>query len=117
MQSFREGWRSFKAGLDKRLLLEYWTAVWSHAWEVWWGAGVIGVICTIVTLYYIPSRWVIGWAFAWAFLVAGYYTWRTDHVNTHPMKSRLVPLGLFKEYRTWEEPLGILSCRIEFVLS
>jgi hypothetical protein len=81
MRSFSEGFRSFKEGLDRKLIWEYWLAVKEHAWEIWWGAGVIGVICTAFTLYYVPSRWVLGWAVAWVFLVAGYYVWRADHIR------------------------------------
>src|SRR5580693_7760001 len=84
MFNFREGWQSFKEGLDKRHIQEYWIAVWGHAWEIWWGAGVIGLVCTGLTLYYAPSRWLLGWAVAWVFLVAGYYVWRTDHVRLVP---------------------------------
>jgi hypothetical protein len=79
--SLSEGFRSFKEGLDKKLLYAYWLAVWGHAWEIWWGAGVIGVICTVLTLYYAPSRWILGWAVAWVFLVAGYFTWRADRIR------------------------------------
>lgn len=50
MLTFRQGWRSFREGLDKRFLWEYWLAVWNHAWEIWWGAGVIGAICAALTL-------------------------------------------------------------------
>jgi hypothetical protein len=81
MVSLSEGFRAFKEGLDKKFLCAYWVAVWGHAWEIWWGAGVIGVICTVLTIYYAPSRWILGWAVAWVFLVAGYYAWRADHVR------------------------------------
>ena len=77
----REGFRSFKEGLDRKLIWAYWLAVKEHAWETLWGAGLVGVICTVLTLYYAPSRWVLGWAVAWVFLVAGYYAWRADRVR------------------------------------
>lgn len=84
MLSFRDGWRSFKGGLDKRLVWDYWLAVKNHAWEIFWGAGLVGIICTLFTLYYSPSlRW-LGWIVAWLFLVAGYYVWRADHVRLIP---------------------------------
>jgi hypothetical protein len=91
MLGLREGWQSFKAGLDNRHIREYWSAVWNHAWEIWWGAGVIGVVCTAVTLYFTPSRWILGWVVAWVFLVAGYYTWRPYHI-------RLIPKFEVKQY-------------------
>ncbi|MGD0182597.1 MAG: hypothetical protein ABSC15_22510, partial [Terriglobales bacterium] len=61
-----------------------WITVWGHAWEIWWGAGVIGTICTVLTLYWAPSRWISGWVIAWVFLVAGYYVWRPYHVRLTP---------------------------------
>jgi hypothetical protein len=84
MLTFREGWRSFKEGLDRRFIWEYWLAVKNHSWEIFWGAGVIGIICTIFTLYYSPSRNLLGWVVAWLFLVAGYFVWRADHIRLIP---------------------------------
>jgi hypothetical protein len=91
MLTFREGWRSFKEGLDRHLLWEYCLAVKNHAWEVLWGAGVIGIICTVLTLYYSPSWKAAGWVIAGVVLVAGYFAWRSDHV-------RLMPKFEVKEY-------------------
>jgi hypothetical protein len=84
MLTFREGWRSFKEGLDWRFIREYWLAVWNHAWEIFWGAGLIGVAFTIYTLYYSPPWALLGWAVALGFLVAGYAAWRSDHVRLIP---------------------------------
>jgi len=84
MLKFREGCHSFREGLDKGHIREYWIAVWGHAWEILWGAGVIGLVCTGLTLYYAPSRWILGWAVAWVFLVAGYYVWRPYHLRFTP---------------------------------
>lgn len=58
--------------------------MWGHAWEIWWGVGVIGLICTALTLYYAPSRWILGWVVAFVFLVAGYYVWLAHHVRLIP---------------------------------
>jgi hypothetical protein len=76
-----EGFRSFKEGLNRKLLWEYWLAVKEHAWETFWGAGVVGIAFTIYTIYYAPARTYIPWAVVWAILVAGYYVWRADHVR------------------------------------
>lgn len=95
MSKFREGWQSFIDGLDKRHILEYGSAVWGHAWEIFWGAGVIGLICTLLTLYYAPSRWLLGWVFAWVFLVSGYYVWRADHLRLMPKLDLGEPITVF----------------------
>lgn len=42
---------------------------------------MIGIVITIYTLYYAPSRAYLPWVLAWAVLVAGYFAWRTDHVR------------------------------------
>jgi len=81
MFRFREGWQSFKAGLNKGQFGAYLIEFWNHAWEIWWGAGVIGLACTLLTLYYAPSRWILGWAVAWVFLIAGYYAWRPYYIR------------------------------------
>lgn len=64
MLRFREGWRSFKEGLDRRFLCDYWRAVWNHAWQIFWGAGAVGVILTAFTLYDSPSWKALGWVVA-----------------------------------------------------
>lgn len=84
MLTFREGWRSFTEGLDRYFIWEYVHAVWNRAWEILWGAGVIGVAFTIYTLYYSPPWALLGWVVAWVFLVAGYFAWRADHIRLIP---------------------------------
>jgi hypothetical protein len=79
--SLSEGFRSFKEGLDKKLIWAYWLAVKEEAWAILWGAGVLGVPITIITLYISPSWKALGWTVAWCFLVAGYYVWRADHLR------------------------------------
>jgi hypothetical protein len=76
-----EGFRSFKKGLDKDLIWAYWVAVKEEAWAILWGAGVVGVLITVITLYLSPSWKALGWIVAWCILVAGYYVWRADHVR------------------------------------
>jgi hypothetical protein len=84
MGKFADGFRSFKKGLDKKLLLDYWLAVKEHGWETLWGAGIVGVPFGLLTIYYAPSRAFLGWLFVWIVLVAGYNAWRTDHVRLIP---------------------------------
>jgi hypothetical protein len=81
MSSFTQGFRSFLAGFDWSLIMGYWRAVREHAWEIFWGSGVPGIVFTIYTLYYAPARAYIPWAVAWAVLVAGYFIWRADHIR------------------------------------
>lgn len=98
MGKFSDGFRSFKEGLDKKLILDYWIAVKNHAWETFWGAGAIGIIITTYTLYRPPSRWLLGWVVAWAFLVAGYFTWRAYHV-------RFIPKLAVRDWHFQETPI------------
>jgi hypothetical protein len=93
MINFRQGFRSFRDGLDWRLIRDYWKAVREHAWETFWGAGVPGIAFTVYTLYHAPARPYIPWAVAWAILVAGYFIWRPDHVRLIP-KLAVGPLDL-----------------------
>src|SRR5438105_335018 len=81
MSKFSQSFQSFKEGLDWNLIRDYWRAVREHAWELFWGGGVPGIVFTTYTLYYAPARPYIPWAVAWAILVAGYYIWRADHVR------------------------------------
>jgi hypothetical protein len=86
--------------LDWRLIRDYRKAVREHGWEILWGAGVVGIPFGILTLYYAPSRSVLGWLVAWIILVAGYFVWRADHVWLIP-KLTLGPL-----YLTYSNPKG-----------
>ncbi|HXW13070.1 MAG TPA: hypothetical protein VEN79_01045, partial [Terriglobia bacterium] len=81
MPGFKQGWQAFRQGFDLELLSEYWKAVKEHAWEVLWGAGVIGIPFAIVTLYYSPARSWLGFAIALVILLGGYHVWRADHVR------------------------------------
>lgn len=84
MYGFSRGFRAFVEGFDWRLIRDYWKAVREHAWEIFWGSGVPGIIFTVYTLYYAPARVYLPWAVAWAILVAGYFIWRADHVRLVP---------------------------------
>jgi hypothetical protein len=89
MRSFSEGFRSFKKGLSKRLIWAYWLAIREHAWEILWGAGPFGILFTIITVYYSPSKKAWGWVVAWCFFVAGYYAWRQAQLEIERLKDNV----------------------------
>jgi hypothetical protein len=76
-----DGFRKFKDGLRGKLLWQYWQAFKSTAWEIFWGASVIGIAFGIYTLFYAPSKLLLLLYLLGVSLVAGYYTWRADHVR------------------------------------
>jgi hypothetical protein len=82
--NFSQGFRAFAEGLDKHLIWDYFIGVKEHAWELFWGAGVPGIVVTIYTLYQAPAKAYIPWAITWAVFVAGYYIWRADHIRLIP---------------------------------
>jgi hypothetical protein len=102
--SLSEGFRSFKKGLDKKLVWAYWLAVKEEAWAILWGAGVIGVPITIITLYLSPSWKALGWTAAWCFFMAGYYVWRADHVR---LEKKIEPTYVRRHYWGREQGEGV----------
>jgi len=84
MLNFSQGYRSFKEGLNWRLIRDYSKAVREHGWEILCCAGPVGIAFGILTLYYTPSRSLLGLLFGWIVLVAGYYVWRADHLRLMP---------------------------------
>jgi hypothetical protein len=89
MSKFKQGWRSFKEGISSRLFWQYLLAVKEHAWEVAWGAGMIGIPLTIITLYVSPSLRSLGWVAAICILVGGYYVWRAEYVRRLPVERQV----------------------------
>jgi hypothetical protein len=79
-----DGFRAFREGFDRRLLYQYWLAVKQHAWEVAWGATVVGIPFTLYTLYVSPSLRLLGWAVAVWILIGGYYVWRSEYLKHLP---------------------------------
>jgi hypothetical protein len=82
MRSFREATRIFWVGWAE--IFDYLAAVKEHAWEVLWGAGVIGVVFGIATLYWSPSWHAFGYVLALLVFVAGYQLWRDYHLRLQP---------------------------------
>jgi hypothetical protein len=80
MRSFREATRIFWGGLAE--MPSYFVAVKEHAWEVLWGAGVIGLPFTLFTLIWQPSWWrASGYVLAAVVFLAGYQLWRDYHLR------------------------------------
>jgi hypothetical protein len=76
-----------KARLSPSLLWEYVVAFKNTFWEIFWGAGVLGIIFGIYTLYRSPSLpWLLCYLLAVSFMT-GYLLWRTDHVRLEPRVS------------------------------
>jgi hypothetical protein len=84
MRSFREATRAFWSGWAE--IPAYLLAVKDHGWEVLWGAGAIGVVFGIATLYWSPSWHAFGYVLALLVFVAGYQLWRDLHLR---LRSRL----------------------------
>jgi hypothetical protein len=82
MGSFRESTRVFWTGWAE--IFDYLAAVREHAWEVMWGASVIGIVFTIATLVWSPSWRALGYVIALVVFVAGYQLWRAYHLRLIP---------------------------------
>ena len=82
MRRFKEATRIFWTGWAE--IFDYLAAVKEHAWEVMWGAGVIGTVFTIATLVWSPSWRAFGYIIALVVFVAGYQLWRAYHVRLVP---------------------------------
>jgi len=82
------GFKGFlKARLSPALLWEYVIAFKNTFWEIFWGAGVLGILFGIYTLYRSPSLpWLLCYLLAVSFMT-GYLLWRRDHVRLEPRVS------------------------------
>jgi hypothetical protein len=103
MSNFSRGFQSFLEGFDWKLILAYWRGIREHAWEIFWGSGVLGIIFTIYTLYYAPARPYIPWVVVWVVLVAGYYIWRADHLRLE----KVFDIRAVKFQWWWAEEAGV----------
>jgi hypothetical protein len=95
------------------LFPEYITAIY-HAWHdylwealllapviIWWMLGSAGN----------PPMWIVALAFVWALLMAGYYTWRAEHVRLMPkleFLDQIFVVPIEKEGGEWVTYLQIL---------
>jgi hypothetical protein len=59
------------------LLPQYNGAVYSSWHDYLWGATPVAPII-VWWMLGSPPMWIVALAFAWAFLIAGYYTWRKE---------------------------------------
>jgi hypothetical protein len=110
MPTFSNSLRSFKDGLDAKLLWTYWVTFKDHAWETFWGATALGIPFGLYTLYRSPSAaWLLLYLLCVSF-VAGYYIWRADHVRLIPKLSvigtrlqdtPIVANGMVYDHRTF----------------
>lgn len=92
MRSFKQATRVFWTGWE--YIGDYLGAVKNHGWEVLWGAGVIGLPFTLVTLNWIPSWWsAFGYVIALIVAVSGYHLWRDYHLRLQPklQVTRVIP--------------------------
>jgi hypothetical protein len=56
-----------------------------HTWvDVAWGAGLPAIGFIIWWSLGNPPQWVVVCFFVWALLIAGYYSWRVDHLRLMP---------------------------------
>ncbi|HMH15760.1 MAG TPA: hypothetical protein VK578_21850 [Edaphobacter sp.] len=101
MRSFREATRVFWTGWAE--VPAYLHAVKEHAWEVLWGAGMIGIPFGIVTLYWSPAWQALGYVLAVLFFVGGYQLWRDYHLRLQP-QLRVTKINAQK----WRTATGIL---------
>jgi hypothetical protein len=81
MPTLPKSLRSFVSALQLRLLLEYWLAFKDTAWEIFWGASVIGIIFTVYTLYRSPSLTTVLICLLLVQFLTGYFIWRVDHLR------------------------------------
>lgn len=79
------------------LFWEYLRAVADHWNDYLW--DVLAPISPIVLWWCLgaPPMWLVAIAFIWALLIAGYYTWRADHL-------RLIPQVVLEEIRQQSAP-------------
>jgi hypothetical protein len=79
-----DGLRSFKEGLQFKLLWEYLLAFKATAWEIFWGASMAGIIFGLCTLEWAPSKTVLLLYLLLVTFMAGYAMWKADHIRLMP---------------------------------
>jgi hypothetical protein len=104
MPGFRESTRVFWSRSGWAQIPAYFFAVKDHGWEVLWGAGMIGIPFTLITLLWLPSWWsFFGYVLAVLVFVAGYHLWRDYNLRLQP-KLSVVKVNA----QTWKTPAGML---------
>lgn len=101
---------SFSNWLKRRiakydLFLEYFATLRQTWADVAWGTGVPAVGFIIWWSLGTIPQWAIALFFVWALIVAGYFSWRVDHV-------RLLPKFEVREFRIQETPTEGLQRRV-----
>jgi hypothetical protein len=97
--------RSFGVAMRSHLLWDYCRSLKGTAWEVLWGAGFIGVVFTIYTLYRSPSWTVLLLYFLLVEFLAGYFVWRADRVRLSNKEDLARLHERFRVYMTEGEEL------------
>jgi hypothetical protein len=78
------GTRAFWGGLRLHLLWRYFAAVKDAFWEILWGAGLIGMVFTFITLYWSPSVTALLICCLFAVFLSGYQVWRVSYQQLIP---------------------------------
>jgi hypothetical protein len=102
MRSPRESLRSFKEGLQPKLLWDYWLAFKVTVWEMLWGATAIGIPFAIYAYFRGPSKVLFLSCLVLVVFTSGYYLWRADHV-------RLIPKFEVKDFVVVQTPTSLQS--------
>ncbi|MGA2207147.1 MAG: hypothetical protein ABSG10_10505 [Terracidiphilus sp.] len=82
MRRFWKATRVFWTGWA--YIFDYFADVKDHAWEVVWGATLIGIPFGIATLYWSPSWRTLGYVLATIVFLAGYQLWRDLFTRIQP---------------------------------
>jgi hypothetical protein len=84
MRTLRDSFSSFRQGLRAKLLWGYLLAFKDRAWEIFWGASLVGIIFGIYTIFHAPSKVLLLSYLLLVVFMAGYYLWQVDHVRVMP---------------------------------
>lgn len=107
MPSLSQRYKRFR---EEHLVFQYFTLVFTHWQAVLWGPSVLAVFWGMhfIVGTATPPEWVNWTAVVIALFVAGYYTWRADHV-------RLMPRLEVTDYVVQEVPTNQMGTRRVYV--